>query len=107
MVAGAKAGIKQNGKAANASTPCEPVSIDSLVKINAVAEVAIMSRKPKVFQNQVNFLAYGLSFLIAFATNILVIAVVRSPTPASNAILEGSASKKPRIRKKAPISLKM
>lgn len=90
MVAGANAGIKQNGKAPKASTPIEPVSIESFVRIKAVAEVAIMSKNPKIFQNQVSFFAKGLPLLMDLATKILPIAVIKSPQPAKMAMEEGS-----------------
>ena len=49
MVAGANAGIKQNGNEASTSTPKAPVSIVSLVNRIAMAEVANISSSPKVF----------------------------------------------------------
>ena len=50
MVGGAKAGIKQNGNSASISTPITPVSIEILVRINAIVAVNKISMKPKVFQ---------------------------------------------------------
>jgi hypothetical protein len=57
IVAGAKAGIKQNGNSARNSTPWLPVSILNLVNNMAIADVNKISTRPKVFHAKVSFLA--------------------------------------------------
>ena len=89
IVAGAKAGIKQKGNSPNISTPCAPVSMDSLVRKNAVAEVAIISRKPKVFQTRPMVFQFEAFCWTTLATQILLRAVMRSPKPARKPILPG------------------
>jgi len=91
MVAGAKAGIKQKGKAPKASTPCDTVSMDNFVSIKAVTEVATISRKPKVFHIHVNTLAEDHLSLMALTTIIDDNAVTRSPIPDSKAMDAGKA----------------
>lgn len=54
IVAGANAGIKQNGKFAISVTPCEPVSMESFVVIIAVVKTETTSKSPKMFQAIVN-----------------------------------------------------
>ena len=105
MVAGAKAGIKQNGNVVSTPTPNTPVSIFILVNRMADAEVIRISTKPNVFQAMASFLAYGFWFLIARATQILVKAVVISPSPATKANTGGNKPNDNSIRKKLPINL--
>ena len=50
IVAGAKAGIQQNGKSAIATTPCVPFSMDNFVEMTAVIATFMMSKRPTIFQ---------------------------------------------------------
>ena len=58
IVGGAKAGMKQKGNFAKASTPIVPLSMDSLVSKIAVMAVKAISNEPKVFQIRVTVLAF-------------------------------------------------
>ena len=82
IVAGANAGIKQNGKLPIPITPWEPVSMEILVVIIAVVKTERMSKIPKIFQAIVKDLAYRLLLFSAFTTKILNNAVAISPIPA-------------------------
>ena len=84
--------MKQKGNFAKASTPIEPLSMDSLVRIMAVIAVNIMSNIPKQFQIKVIVLAFFCFSRMAFTTKILVIAVIISPEPAMTAKIFGKAS---------------